>query len=183
MADAGLLTNVGMLVANPAYDANRTNVAVLGRAAYHGTVVWSFQQGLMAGGLARQLALCGAGAAPRVDAVPPPRAPPAWCANATFVQAVKDAQDRLWAAIEGARAGAFILISRQRLLCSGAKRLFLAEVNTEVWSYSFDNTTSTFKVADLASLSPQGTESDAIQLWSYGFLGLIDPRTNRTIDS
>ena len=46
---------------------------------------------------------------------------------------------------------------------------------TEVWSYTFDNTTDTFAVADLASLSPSGTESDAIQLWSYGFLGLVDP--------
>ena len=36
----GLLTDVGMLVANPAYDSNRTNIEVLDRAAYHGTVVW-----------------------------------------------------------------------------------------------------------------------------------------------
>ena len=36
----GLLTNVGMVVANPAYDSNRTNIEVLNRAAYHGTVVW-----------------------------------------------------------------------------------------------------------------------------------------------
>lgn len=52
-----------------------------------------------------------------------------------------------------------------------------------MWSYSFNNTSNTFEVADLASLSPDGTESDAIQLWSYGFLGLIDPHTNQTIDS
>ena len=58
-----------------------------------------------------------------------------------------------------------------------------AELNTEVWSYAFDNATGAFAVADLASLSPDGTESDAIQLWSYGFLGLVDPRSNRTIDS
>lgn len=29
-----------MVVANPAYDSNRTNIDVLNRAAYHGTVVW-----------------------------------------------------------------------------------------------------------------------------------------------
>ena len=46
---------------------------------------------------------------------------------------------------------------------------------SEVWSYSFDSATNTFSVADLAGLSPSGTESDAIQLWSYGFLGLLDP--------
>ena len=58
----------------------------------------------------------------------------------------------------------------------------LLEINTEVWSYSFDKKTSTFSIADLASLSPDGTGSDAIQLWSYGFLGLIDPLTNKTVE-
>ncbi|GJE96208.1 hypothetical protein PsYK624_124020 [Phanerochaete sordida] len=159
---AGLLTNIGMLVSNPAYDSNRTNIDVLNRAAYHGTVVWSFQQGLMASGLARQLALCNAtNDAPSAGFAPTLSEPPAWCDDAGFVQSLGDAQDRLWTAIEGARS----------------------ELNTEVWSYAFDNATGTFAVADLASLSPDGTESDAIQLWSYGFLGLVDPHTNRTIDS
>ena len=54
------------------------------------------------------------------------------------------------------------------------------EIYSEVWSYTFDNATGTFGVADLASLSPSGTESDAIQLWSYGFLGLLDPSGNST---
>lgn len=51
----------------------------------------------------------------------------------------------------------------------------LSDLFSEVWTYSFDNTTNAFSVADLASISPDGTESDAIQLWSYGFLGLLDP--------
>lgn len=38
---AGLLTNIGMVVANPAYDRNTTNIEVLNRGAYHGTVIWS----------------------------------------------------------------------------------------------------------------------------------------------
>ena len=29
-----------MVVANPAYDSNTTNIDVLNRAAYHGTVIW-----------------------------------------------------------------------------------------------------------------------------------------------
>lgn len=37
---SGLLTNVGMVVANPAYDSNTTNIEVLDRTAYHGTVIW-----------------------------------------------------------------------------------------------------------------------------------------------
>ena len=52
---AGLMTEVGMLVANPAY-AGPALRASLNRNAYHGTVVWSWQQALFAAGLERQLA-------------------------------------------------------------------------------------------------------------------------------
>ncbi|KAI0366300.1 hypothetical protein BV20DRAFT_1124361 [Pilatotrama ljubarskyi] len=154
----GLLTNVGMVVANPAYASNTTLIDTLDRAAYHGTVVWSFQQGLMASGLARQLGFCSSNATSSVDVNPAPSPAPEWCADETFVQSVRDAQARLWTAIRGAED----------------------EIYSEVWSYSFDNATGTFGVADLASLSPSGTESDAIQLWSYGFLGLVDPSGNST---
>jgi len=149
----GLLTNIGMVVSNPAYDQNRTNVGVLSRAAYHGTVVWSFQQGLMAGGLARQLRFCLTNNGTAVDTNTAPTPPPTWCSDKAFVQSLLDAQTRLWNSINGARSQIF----------------------SEVWSYSFDNDTNSFSVADLVKLSPTGTESDAIQLWSYGFLGLLDP--------
>jgi hypothetical protein len=56
------------------------------------------------------------------------------------------------------------------------------DISTEVWSYSFDNATNSFSVADLAALSPTGTESDAIQLWSYGFLALSDPSCAGSLD-
>ena len=36
----GLLTDVGMVVANPAYDSDTSLINVLNRAAYHGTVIW-----------------------------------------------------------------------------------------------------------------------------------------------
>lgn len=52
---AGLMTDAGMLVANPVF-ADRAWQKKLGRNAYHGTVVWSWQQALAAAGLARQLA-------------------------------------------------------------------------------------------------------------------------------
>ncbi|KAF4621368.1 hypothetical protein D9613_001000 [Agrocybe pediades] len=148
----GLLTNVGMVVANPAYDSNTTNVHVLDRTAYHGTVVWSFQQALMAGGIARHLGFCNPNST-SVDINPPPSPLPAWCGDSLLVQSLQDAQRRLWSSIKGA----------------------FGNVYSEVWSYDFDETTKTFSVADLAALSPSGTESDAIQLWSYGFLGLVDP--------
>ncbi len=52
---AGLMTDVGMLVANPAF-ADASLHKEFNRFAYHGTVVWSWQQALMAAGLDRQLA-------------------------------------------------------------------------------------------------------------------------------
>lgn len=76
---AGLLTDAGLLVANPAYADARTAKA-FGRNAYHGTVVWSWQQALLAAGLARQL---------QRDDLP------------ADVQAqLRDAQRRLWHAID-----------------------------------------------------------------------------------
>ncbi|RDX43809.1 hypothetical protein OH76DRAFT_1409762 [Lentinus brumalis] len=154
----GLLTNIGMVVANPAYDSNSTTTDVLNSAAYHGTVIWSFQQGLMASGLARQLGFCSPDSTTNVDTNPAPSPAPSWCSDAAFVQSLRDAQTRLWTSIRGAKS----------------------EIYSEVWSYTFDNATNAFSVADLASLSPFGTESDAIQLWSYGFLGLLDPSGNST---
>lgn len=51
---AGLMTEVGLLVANPAFCAPSLQ-ASFSRNAYHGTVVWSWQQALFAAGIARQL--------------------------------------------------------------------------------------------------------------------------------
>ena len=51
----GLMTPVGMVVANPAFAGAKIQDK-LTRGAYHGTVVWSWQQAMMAAGLARQLA-------------------------------------------------------------------------------------------------------------------------------
>lgn len=51
---AGLMTDIGMLVANPAF-ADAGLQAKFTPSAYHGTVVWSWQQALLAAGLARQL--------------------------------------------------------------------------------------------------------------------------------
>lgn len=51
---AGLMTEIGMLVANPAFCTPQLQASFT-RNAYHGTVVWSWQQALFAAGLARQL--------------------------------------------------------------------------------------------------------------------------------
>ena len=52
---AGLMTDAGMLVANPAY-AGAERAAIFGNSRYHGTVIWSWQQGLLRAGIRCQLA-------------------------------------------------------------------------------------------------------------------------------
>jgi len=52
---AGLMTEVGLLVANPAF-ADDDVKARFSPAEYHGAVVWSWQQALLAAGIERQLA-------------------------------------------------------------------------------------------------------------------------------
>ncbi|MGI4732948.1 MAG: hypothetical protein ACRYFW_14545 [Janthinobacterium lividum] len=80
---AGLMTGAGMLVANPVF-ASPDVQAKLGSGAYHGTVIWSWQQALAAAGLARQLA--------RADLPSPVRAK------------LTGAQACVWHAIDATRA-------------------------------------------------------------------------------
>ncbi|WP_020400491.1 hypothetical protein [Kordiimonas gwangyangensis] len=51
---AGLMTPVGMVVANPVY-ADDALEAIFTKGHYHGPVVWPWQQAMMAAGLKRQL--------------------------------------------------------------------------------------------------------------------------------
>jgi hypothetical protein len=80
---AGLLTPVGVVVANPVYAAPAIQ-GKLTRSAYHGTVVWSWQQAVLAAGLRRQLQ--------RQD-LPPP-----------LKQHLHAAQTELWRAIGAAHS-------------------------------------------------------------------------------
>lgn len=80
---AGLMTGAGLLVANAA-QASPEAQARFTPAAYHGAVVWSWQQALLAAGLERQLA--------RTDLPPATRA------------RLGAAQAGLWRAIEATRA-------------------------------------------------------------------------------
>jgi hypothetical protein len=79
---AGLMTGAGMLVANPVF-ADPKLQQRFGSNAYHGTVIWSWQQALVAAGLARQIA--------RADL------PPATCGR------LRDTQSALWRAIDATR--------------------------------------------------------------------------------
>jgi hypothetical protein len=80
---AGLMTGVGMVVANPVF-CTAALQSQLDRNAYHGTVVWSWQQALFAAGLARQLKRHDLPSAVRADLV--------------------KAQRILWTAIEATRS-------------------------------------------------------------------------------
>jgi hypothetical protein len=80
---AGLMTDVGMVVANPAFAPVDLQPG-FSRNAYHGTVVWSWQQALFAAGLERQLH--------RTDL------------SAEVRSHLQLAQRTLWSAIAGTRA-------------------------------------------------------------------------------
>ena len=77
------MTDIGLLVANPAL-AKPVVQDRFTPAAYHGAVVWSWQQALFAAGLERQLARHDLPAATRAILI--------------------DAQTKLWRAIEATRA-------------------------------------------------------------------------------
>lgn len=52
---------------------------------------------------------------------------------------------------------------------------------TEVLSPIFDPNNNTFTIGDLGAISPTGTEGDAIHLWSYEFLAQVDPRSGSAV--
>jgi hypothetical protein len=80
---AGLLTDAGMVVANPAF-APVTVQELFNNRAYHGTVIWSWQQAMMAEGLNRQL---------RRHDLPE-----------SVVSRLREAQRRLWRVIAAGKA-------------------------------------------------------------------------------
>ncbi|OZJ04898.1 hypothetical protein BZG36_02511 [Bifiguratus adelaidae] len=143
---AGLSTDVGLVVANPAFSGNDTLWSLMDRTAYHGTVVWSFQQSMMAYGLAKQL-----GNSP--DSTSTNSTTNSTTLDPTVVSPLKDAQKALWNIINSQPSVKY----------------------TEVWSWTYNNASDSYSVTDLGSLSPTGTESDAVQLWSLTLLSVKPP--------
>ncbi len=127
---AGLLTDIGMMAANPAY-ANATVQVLFDHTAYHGTGVWSWQQALMAAGLQRQLEREDLPAATRTH--------------------VRDAQARLWKAIDAAHAMR----------------------TSELWSWSYRD--GRYKLDPFGQSSGDADESNAAQLWSTVYLAFERP--------
>ena len=85
---AGLLTDVGMLVANPAYGLQSVYAENLTTSAYHGTVVWSWPMAMMARGLELQLSRCKSSSIPD------------FCTNAAVYNNVRKGYNTLWDTIE-----------------------------------------------------------------------------------
>ncbi|KAK4691518.1 hypothetical protein P7C71_g5497, partial [Lecanoromycetidae sp. Uapishka_2] len=147
---AGLLTDVGLLVANPAYGVGSelggedVYVANWTTSAYHGTVVWSWPMAMMARGLELQLSRCSGTNTTSI---------PSFCLDDVVYANVKDAYNTLWDTIEANSA----------------------HLSTEVWSWVFQD--GEFVFAELGTLPPapgtSPTESDIRQLWSLTFLAVV----------
>ncbi|EGX94138.1 putative lipoprotein [Cordyceps militaris CM01] len=146
---AGLTTPIGAVVANPALSGDATIIANFTNAAYHGTVVWSWQLALVAQGFALQLGRCGNTTTSQ---------PAAFCLDVSVYGALRAAYNRIWDVIE----------DNQSTLQS--------EVWS--WTYSPNSTRRDgFTYAPLGVLPPPpgagaGTESDVRQLWSLVFLAM-----------
>ncbi|CUA67039.1 Dynein alpha chain, flagellar outer arm [Rhizoctonia solani] len=145
----GLLTNIGQLVANPAYDPNPTRISELDRAAYHGTVSWSWQTSLMALGLRRAVEACQSSDLDRTDLLRSGLRRPEWCDDATMTDLLLQARLQLNKSIIGSAP----------------------EIYSEVWSWTYGDN-GRFSVVPLSELSAIGTETSAIQLWSFAALAL-----------
>lgn len=91
---AGLLTDIGLLVANPVYAPSGFS-EIFSRKAYHGTVVWGWPMAMMAKGLERQLERCSGGATGDQT--------PGFCRDDRVYSRVKAAYNRLWDVIEANR--------------------------------------------------------------------------------
>ncbi|KAL8948844.1 MAG: hypothetical protein Q9222_005003 [Ikaeria aurantiellina] len=143
---AGLLTDVGLLVSNPAYGGQEVYARNWTRAAYHGTVVWSWVMGMMAQGLETQLLFCetseGKGRG--------------WCGDEVVYENVRGAYNGLWDVVEGNRGE------------------LSSEVWS--WSFVEGEGEGRFGFEAFGSLPPpegeSPTESDVRQLWSLTFLAV-----------
>lgn len=86
---AGLMTPVGLAVANPAISGNEVVIRNFSNSAYHGSVVWSWQLVAMAKGVEKQLDRCNS-----------PQSRPDFCNDEVVYKNVKDAYNALWDSIE-----------------------------------------------------------------------------------
>jgi hypothetical protein len=84
---AGLMTPLGLVVANPALSGSDVLIANFSNSAYHGSVIWSWQLVGMAAALERQLDRCNS-------------EKPDFCSDEMVYGNVKNAYNALWDSIE-----------------------------------------------------------------------------------
>lgn len=89
---AGLMTDAGMLVSNPAYGDDSVYADYFTTTDYHGTVIWSWQLAMMAKGLEFQLGRC--------TGSPSENSTAEFCDSDVVLGNVKDAYNILWDSIE-----------------------------------------------------------------------------------
>lgn len=171
---AGLVTPSGMVVANPALSGSDVLIANFTNSAYHGTVIWSWQLALMAGGLHRQLAACNSTDAGNFT--------PAYCNDDSVYNATLSAYNVLWDNIEQNEAQLESEVWSW-LYGSAAAGNSTGNSTTSTNSTSNGNSTDGFTTIDgfttvpLGSLPPPpgvsgSTESNIRQLWSLTFLAI-----------
>ncbi|KAI1629460.1 hypothetical protein EDD37DRAFT_52054 [Exophiala viscosa] len=140
---AGLMTPQSMVVANPAMSGSDVLIANFTNAAYHGTVIWSFQLAMMAKGVERQLGRCNS-----TGSVP------TWCTMPSVYNNVKKAYNVLWNSIEANSAQ------------------LQGEVWSWTYSNSTGFVTTQLGDLPPPPGVGAGTESDVRQLWSLTFLAV-----------
>ncbi|KAJ5408561.1 hypothetical protein N7509_002444 [Penicillium cosmopolitanum] len=138
---AGLMTDVGMIVANPAFGEDPVYAQNFTTGAYHGTVVWSWQLAMMARGLELQLGRCEVTSNFSVNSESVKRGhnskavmpTPEFCTDDSVYTNVRAAYNVLWDSIEKNEA----------------------QLSSEVWSWVYRN--GSFQVTPLGVLpAPPG---------------------------
>ena len=164
---AGLMTDVGMLISNPAFGADPVYAQNWTTGAYHGTVVWSWQLAMMAKGLELQMGRCEvtanfsaststAATATEKNALQfkggkePPAAVPAFCTDASIFDNIRAAYNALWDSIEE---------NSDQLL-------------TEMWSWVYEQ--NEFQVTQLVDLpAPAGVGGQTGRAIPQSFLVIL----------
>lgn len=159
---AGLRTDAGMLISNPAYGANPAYAANWTAGAYHGTVVWSWPLAMMAKGLEQQLGRCdsnhneedeeGGGGKPR------------FCADHIVYNNLKTAYNLLWDSIEANSA----------------------QLSQEVWSWVYNTQDGKFVATPLGVMPPppgEASQTGAFYLFIIIYIYNLAVLTSTVIES
>jgi hypothetical protein len=149
---AGLLTDAGMIVANPAYGKDPVYAANWTSGAYHGTVIWSWPLAMMAKGLEQQLGRCETTNSSAGHSDHARIRIPDFCQDATVYDNVKMAYNALWDSIEANQA----------------------QLSQEVWSWTYDNSNDKFIPTPLGVMPPPpGSSSQTGMLAFSPYLSML----------